>query len=78
MIMNNCSKMTVFFMFTLCKVVKKLMFTLYQVTVQIGKKIQEATGEKLFTFYLMQNISLAIQKGNAVCVRGCPKGHQQA
>ena len=40
---------------------------------QIGKKIQEATGEKLSTFYLMQRISIAIQKGNAVCVRGCPK-----
>ena len=38
-----------------------------------GKKIQEATGEKLSTFYLMQRISIAIQKGNAVCVRGCPK-----
>ena len=40
---------------------------------QIGKKIQEATGEKLSTFYLKQRISMAIQKGNAVCVRGCPK-----
>jgi hypothetical protein len=37
------------------------------------QKIQEATGEKLSTFYLMQSISMAIQKGNAVCVRGCPK-----
>ena len=40
---------------------------------EIGKKIQEATGEKLSTFYLKQRISMAIQKGNAVCVRGCPK-----
>ena len=40
---------------------------------QIGKKIQEGTGEKLSTFYLKQSISMAIQKGNAVCVRGCPK-----
>ena len=40
---------------------------------QIGKKIQEATDEKLSTFYLMQSISMAIQKGNAVCVMGCPK-----
>ena len=40
---------------------------------QIGKKIQEATGEKLSSFYLKQSISMAIQKGNAVCVRGCPK-----
>jgi hypothetical protein len=35
--------------------------------------IQEATGEKLSTFYLMQSISIAIQKGNAVCVMGCPQ-----
>ena len=35
---------------------------------QIGKKIQEATGEKLSTFYIKQRISMAIQKGNAVCV----------
>jgi hypothetical protein len=37
------------------------------------QKIQEANSEKLSTFYLMQQISIAIQKGNAVCVRGCPK-----
>ena len=29
--------------------------------------------EKLSTFYLFQSISMAIQKGNAVCVMGCPK-----
>ena len=43
---------------------------------QIGKKIQEATDEKLSTFYLLQNISMAIQQGNAVCVwvaQSCPK-----
>ena len=40
---------------------------------QIGKKIQEATGEKLSTFYLFQIISMAIQKGNAACVQGCVK-----
>ena len=40
---------------------------------QIGKKIQEATGVKLSTFYLLQSISMAIQQGNAVCVMGCPK-----
>ena len=40
---------------------------------QIGKKIQEATAEKLSTFYLLQSISMAIQRGNAVCVMGCPK-----
>ena len=39
---------------------------------------KEVTDEKLSTFYLMQSISMAIQKGNAVCVRGCPKKHQQA
>ena len=39
---------------------------------QIGK-IQVATGENLSTFYLFQSISMAIQKGNAVCVMGCPK-----
>ena len=33
----------------------------------------EATGEKLSTFYLLQSISMAIQRGNAVCVMGCPK-----
>jgi hypothetical protein len=37
---------------------------------QIGKKIQDATSEKLSTFYLFQSISMAIQKGNAVCVTG--------
>jgi hypothetical protein len=40
---------------------------------QIGKKIQEATSEKLSSFFLFQSISMAIQKGNAVCVMGCPK-----
>ena len=40
---------------------------------QIGKKIQDATGEKLSTFYLFQIISMAIQKGNAQCVTGCVK-----
>ena len=37
---------------------------------QIGKKIQEATGEKLSTFFLFQSISMAIQRSNAVCVIG--------
>jgi hypothetical protein len=41
---------------------------------KIGKKIQDATGEKLSTFYLFQSISMAIQKGNAQCVIGCVKG----
>ena len=40
---------------------------------QIGKKIQDATGEKLSTFYLFQNISIAILRGNSQCVEGCVK-----
>ena len=35
-------------------------------------------GEKLSTFDLMHSISMAIQRGSAVCVRGCQKKHQQA
>jgi hypothetical protein len=34
---------------------------------------QEATGEKLSNFYLLQSILIAIQQGNALCVMGCPK-----
>ena len=44
----------------------------YKLVKQIGKRIQDAIGEKLSTFYLFQSISMAIQKGNAVCVIGCP------
>ena len=40
---------------------------------EIGKKIQDATSEKLSTFFLFQSISMAIQQGNAVCLMGCPK-----
>ena len=40
---------------------------------QIGKKIQEATSEKLSTFFLFQTISMAIKRGNAVFVMGCPE-----
>ena len=40
---------------------------------QIGTKIQDATGEKLSTFYRFQSISMAIQLGNLVCVPGCVK-----
>ena len=36
----------------------------------IGRKIKEVTGEKLSTFFLMQSISMAIQRGNAQCVIG--------
>ena len=40
---------------------------------QIGRKIQDATSEKLSTFYLLQSISMAIQRGNAICVTTCVK-----
>ena len=36
----------------------------------IGKKLKEETGERRSTFYLFQNISIAIQRGNASCVLG--------
>ena len=36
----------------------------------IGGKIHEATGEKRSTGFLLQNISMAIQRANAVCVLG--------
>ena len=34
-----------------------------------GKKIQDATGEKLSTFYLLQSISMAIQRGNGTLLQ---------
>ena len=37
---------------------------------EIGRKIREVTGEKRSTFFLLQNISMAIQRGNASCVIG--------
>ena len=37
---------------------------------EIGKKVMEETGEKRSSFYLFQNISIAIQRGNASCVLG--------
>ena len=47
---------------------------------QIGKKIQEATSavKHWQLFFLFQSISMAIQRGKAVCVMGCPKSSQQA
>ena len=36
----------------------------------IGKKVMEVTGEKRSTFYLSQNISIALMRGNASCVIG--------
>ena len=35
---------------------------------EIGRKIREVTGEKRSTFFLLQNISMAIQRGNTSCV----------
>ena len=37
---------------------------------EIGRKICDVTGEKRSTFYLLQNISMAIQRGNAACIVG--------
>ena len=45
----------------------------FKLVKQIGKKNQEATGEKLATFYVFQSISMAILQGNAACVTTCVK-----
>ena len=37
---------------------------------EIGKKIREVTHEKRSTFFLIQRIQIAIQRGNAACVLG--------
>ena len=37
---------------------------------EIGRKICDITGEKRSTFFLLQNISMAIQRGNAACIIG--------
>ena len=37
---------------------------------EIGRRIQDVTGEKRSTFFLLQNISIAIQRGNAACIIG--------
>ena len=37
---------------------------------KIGSKIHEATGEKRSTLFLLQSISMAIQRANAGCVIG--------
>ena len=37
---------------------------------EIGKKIREATHEKRLTFFLIQQILIAIQRGNAICILG--------
>ena len=49
----------------------------FKLVKQISKKIQDATSEKLSTFYLFQSISMAIQRGNAQCVIGCVHLHFQ-
>ena len=36
----------------------------------IGNKVMAATGKKKSTFYLSQNISIALMRGNAGCVIG--------
>ena len=36
-------------------------------------EILEATCEKLSIFFPFQSISMAIQQGNAVYLKGCPK-----
>ena len=37
---------------------------------EIGKRIQEVTGEKRSTSYLIQSISMSIQRGNAASILG--------
>ena len=37
---------------------------------EVGKKIGDLTGEKRSTSYLLQSISIAIQRGNATSVMG--------
>ena len=54
-------------------VIRRKIRVKFKLVKQIGKKIQEATGEKLATFYLFQRISMAIQRGNAACVTTCVK-----
>ena len=39
----------------------------------IGRRIQESTGEKRATSYLMQTIGIAIQRGNSQCILGTVK-----
>ena len=51
----------------------EMVLTVLKLVKQISKKNQDATGEKLSTFYLFQSILMAIQWDNAVCVMGCVK-----
>ena len=43
----------------------------------IGKKIQDVTGEKHSTFFLIQSISMAIQRGNAASILGTIKSGEK-
>ena len=45
------------------KIGSDMQFGRKKLVKQIGIKIQDATGEKLSTFYLFQSISIAVQKG---------------
>jgi len=38
--------------------------------IEIGRRITKATGDGRETFYLLQRISVAVQKGNAASIRG--------
>ena len=42
----------------------------HQLLKAIGNKVMAVTGEKRSTFYLSQNISIALMRGNASCVIG--------
>ena len=37
---------------------------------QLGRRIATVTGERRATEYLLQRVSVAIQRGNAACVLG--------
>ena len=37
---------------------------------EIGQRIEEHTGDKQSTTYLFQRISMAIQRGNSISIRG--------
>ena len=41
-----------------------------KLTKEIGKKISEVAHEKRSTFFLIQRILIAIQRGNAACLLG--------
>ena len=49
---------------------KEIHISFTKRVIKIGKKVMEETGEKRSSFYLFQNISIAIQRGNASCVLG--------